>query len=135
MPVIDNITEGYVSHDYIPSVKAIVDWCGHNFVSATNAAATINNMNLDDTETECFIRKIAFGQTETKYYWNENELVITHNLMSQFPNVQIFISESIDDTKYKHVELSWYVNDGDANNVYIDCSNYTDKLITVKITK
>ena len=55
--------------------------------------------------------------------------------MSQFPKVQIFISESIDDPKYKHVELSWYVNDSDANTVYIDCSNYTDKLITVKITK
>lgn len=128
MPVVDNITEAVTLSTYIPSVLAMV-----NYIKGASAVST----NTEITESvECFIRDIVYGESNSNASWNNNELIITHNLGNQFPNVQIFVTDEGSST-YTNVNLPWYVTDGDANTVYIDCSSYTDtdKLITVKITK
>jgi hypothetical protein len=126
MPVVDNISPDVITNEYIPSVQAMVNYI--------NSAAAVSTGTEITESAECFIRDIVYSESKSNVSWNNNELIITHNLGNQFPNVQIFVSE-VDSSKYTNVNMPWYVNDGDANNVYIDCSNYTDKLITVKVTK
>ena len=133
MPVIDSLfNDDYYTHDYIPSVSAVIEYV--NKMTAESTSVVSNDTELNTTKTEVFINKLAVGETQDNVSWNNTELIITHNLNCQFPSVQVFITDQ-NTTKYTCVNTFWYVNDGDANTVFIDCSEYTDKLITVKITK
>ena len=133
MPVIDSLyNSDYYTHDYIPSVSAVIEYI--NNATASNVSAVSAESLGETANTEVFINKLTFGEIRDNINWNDTELIITHNLICQFPVVQVFITDP-NTSKYTYHNVSWYVNDGDANTVYIDCSEYTDKLITVKIKK
>jgi hypothetical protein len=126
LPVIDSLRNSdYYTHEYIPSVSAVIEYISTMITTTANET---------ENSSEVFVKNIAYQENGSNYAWTNNELSITHNLLCQYPNVQIFVSD-VNSSKYVCKNLSWYVNDGDANTVYIDCSEYTDKLITVKITK
>lgn len=114
------------TNDMIPGAKAVYDYV------QTIDPQTSNSITFLDIEYG--INFYTNQINGTNYEWNDNELIITHNLNEQIPFIKTFIRNTTE-TTYTEVNIPYTITNGNLNQIILNCSGYTSKLISVKLIK